>query len=81
MRAPNQHPWQFKESKSWGLFWSCHLNSTANSAHLAHLAHFTENRLNWQCRLAGSSKMARRILIFLIAKGAKPSIWLKSIAT
>ena len=24
------------KSKSWGLFWSCQLNSTANSAHLAH---------------------------------------------
>jgi hypothetical protein len=31
------------------------------------------NGLNWQCCLAGSSKMAPRILIFLIAMGAKPS--------
>ena len=35
------------------------------------------NGLNWQCSLAGSSKMAPRILIFLIAMGAK----LKFIAT
>jgi hypothetical protein len=32
----NRHPWQLKKSKSWGPFWSCQLNSTANSAHLAH---------------------------------------------
>ena len=30
------HPWQLKQSKSWGPFWSYQLNSTANSAHLAH---------------------------------------------
>jgi hypothetical protein len=27
--------WQLKKSKSWGPFWSCQLNSTANSAHSA----------------------------------------------
>ena len=31
------------------------------------------NGLNWRCCLAGSSKMAPRILIFSIAMGAKPS--------
>jgi hypothetical protein len=31
------------------------------------------NGLNWQCFLAGSSKMAPRILIFSIVMGAKPS--------
>ena len=36
--------------------------------------------LNWQCCLSGSSKMAPSILIFSIAKGAKPSFQLKSIA-
>ena len=29
------HPWQLKKLKSWGPFWSYHLNSTANSAHLS----------------------------------------------
>ena len=33
----NRHPWKLKKSKSWGLFWSYQLNSTANSAHLAQL--------------------------------------------
>ena len=28
------HPWQLKKSKSWGLFRSYQLNSTANLAHL-----------------------------------------------
>ena len=37
------------------------------------------NRLNWQCCLAGSSKMAPRILIFSIAMGADYSIELISI--
>ena len=32
----NRNPWPLKKSKSWGLFWSYQLNSTANSAHLAH---------------------------------------------
>ena len=57
----NRHPRQLKKSKLWGPFWSCQLNSTANSVHLAH---FALNRLNWHCCLAGSSKMAPRILIF-----------------
>ena len=38
MRAPRPQmnkPWQLKKSKSWGPFWSCQLNSTANLAHLA----------------------------------------------
>ena len=30
-------------------------------------------RPNWQCRLAGSSKTAPKILIFSIGMGAKPS--------
>jgi hypothetical protein len=34
---------------------------------------FTANWLNWQCRLASSSKTAPRILLFLIDMGAKPS--------
>ena len=41
---------------------------------------FEVNGLNWQCYLAGSSKTAPRILIFSIAIGAKPSLYLKSIA-
>ena len=39
------------------------------------------NGLKWQYCLAGSSKTAPRILIFLIAIGAKPLFQLKSIAT
>ena len=30
----NRHPCLLKQSKSWGAFWSYHLNSTANPAHL-----------------------------------------------
>jgi hypothetical protein len=30
----NWHPFQLKKSKSWGLFWSYQLYSTANPAHL-----------------------------------------------
>ena len=37
------------------------------------------NGLNWQCCLAGSSKMAPRILIFSIAMGADNSFYVKSI--
>ena len=36
---------------------------------------------NWQCCLAGSSKTAPRILIFSTAMGAKPSFYMKFIAT
>ena len=39
------------------------------------------NGLNWQCCLAGSSKMAPRILIFSIDMGADYSIDLISIET
>ena len=36
------------------------------------------NGLDWQCCLAGSSKMATRILIFLIAIGADYSYEMKN---
>jgi hypothetical protein len=39
------------------------------------------NRLNWQCCLAGSSKMAPRILIFSMAMGADYSFEPISIET
>ena len=39
------------------------------------------NGPNWQCFLAGSFKTAPRILIFSIGMGAKPSIYIKFIAT
>ena len=42
---------------------------------------FEVNGLDWQCCLAGSSKTAPRILIFSTAMGAKPSFYLKFIAT
>ena len=40
-----------------------------------------QNGLNWQCCLASSSKTAPRILIFSIAISAKPSFYMKSVAT
>ena len=40
-----------------------------------------QNGLNWQCCLAGSSKTAPRILIFSTVIGAKPSFYMKFIAT
>jgi hypothetical protein len=42
---------------------------------------FTVNGLDWQCYLAGSSKMAPTILIFSIAMGADYSFELNSIET
>ena len=39
------------------------------------------NGLDWQCCLVGSSKTAPRILIFSIAMSAKPSFYIKFIAT
>ena len=36
---------------------------------------FELNGLDWQCRLAGSSKMAPRIFIFLIVLGAEYSFY------
>ena len=42
---------------------------------------FEVNGLDWQCCLAGSSKTAPRILVFLIVLGAEYSFYLKSIAT
>jgi hypothetical protein len=35
------HPEQLKKLKSWGLFWTYQLNSTAN------LAHLPRNRAKW----------------------------------
>ena len=62
-----RHPGQLKKWKSWEPFWSYQLNSTANPAHLPqNWAKFEVNRLDWQSCLAGSSKMAPRILIFSI---------------
>ena len=42
---------------------------------------FEVNWLDWQCCLAGSSRAAPRILVFLIAKGADYSFYLKTIET
>ena len=39
------------------------------------------NGLDWQCCLAGSSKTAPRILIFLITMGADYSFYVKTIET
>ena len=74
----NRHPCPLKKSKSWGPFWSYQLNSTANPAHLP------KNWAIWAelaVLLAGSSKMAPRILIFSIAVVADYLFYVKSIAT
>ena len=42
---------------------------------------FQVNGLDWQCCLAGSSKMAPRILIFSIAKDADNLCYMKFSAT
>ena len=42
---------------------------------------FAVNRLDWQCCLAGTSKIAPRILIFSIVMGADYSIELIIIVT
>ena len=44
----NRHTWQLKKLKSWEPIWP----------------NFEANGLDWDCCLAGSSKMAPRILIF-----------------
>ena len=72
----NRHPWLLKKSKSWGPFWSYQLNSTANSAYSP--GKWAKHGLNWQCCLAGSSKMVPRILIFSIAIGADYSYEVKN---
>jgi hypothetical protein len=60
-----------KKSKSWKPFWGYLQNSTANPAHLLHKwAKWAELTVQFSWY---SSKKAPRILIFLIAKGAKPS--------
>ena len=67
-----RHPGgQWKKFESLGLFWSYQPNSTAN------LAHLPRNRAKW----TGSSKTAPRSLIFSTAMGAKPSSYIKFIAT
>ena len=51
------HPWHLKKSKSWGPFWSYHLDSSAN------LAHLPQKWVKW-------AELAVVILIFSIAMGA-----------
>ena len=55
------HPWQLKKFKSWGRF-----GATSYTALPIQPIWpiFEVNRLDWHCCLAGSSKMAPRILIF-----------------
>ena len=77
-----RHPLQLKKSKSWEPFGSYQLNSTANPAHSPqNWAYFEVNGLNWQCCLAGSSKMAPRIFIFSIVLGAEYLSYVKSTVT
>ena len=78
----NRQPYQLTKSKSWKLFWSYLQNCTANPAHLPQKwAKNGSNGLNWQYSLAGSSKTAPRIFIFLIVKGAEYLSYMKSIET
>ena len=71
------HPWQLKKSKSWGLFWRYQLiKQHCQFSPFGPI--FEVNGLNWQCYLAGSSKMAPRILIFSIAIGADYSYEVKN---
>ena len=67
-----RHPEQLKKWKSWEPFWSYQLNIYLKIG---------PNWPNRQCCLAGSSKMAPRILIFSIALGANHSFYVKSIET
>ena len=65
-----------EKTKSWGSFWSCQLNSNANSAHLAHFCgEYAEMVVLF------SSKTAPMILIVSIAMGADYSIEPISIET
>ena len=70
----NRQPQQQKKSKSWELLWSYQLKSSANPTH-------SPQKWNWQCCLAGSYKMAPRILIFSIVLGAEYLCQVKSIET
>ena len=62
-----RHPGQLKKLNSWGPFWSYQLNSTAN------LAHLPRNGAKW-------AELAV-LFIFSTAMGAKPSFYMKFIAT
>ena len=67
-----------EKSKSWGLFWSYHLNSTANPAHLPRIwAKWAKLAVLFNS--AGSSKTTPRILIFSIAMSAYYSFDVKNI--
>ena len=74
----NGHQWQLKKIKILGAV----LELPATALPIQHIyQEYGQNGLNRQCCLAGSSNTAPRILIFLIAMGAKPSYYLKFIAT
>ena len=61
----NRHTWQLKKLKSWEPIWP----------------NFEANGLDWDCCLAGSSKMAPRIFIFSIVLGSENLSYVKSIET
>jgi hypothetical protein len=61
-----------KKSKSWGPFWS-YVTAKQHCQFSSFGPIFEVNGLDWQQYLAGSSKVAPRILIFSIAMGVKPS--------
>ena len=72
----DRHPLQLKKSKSWDPFWSYQHCQFGQFGPI-----LRENGLDWQCCLAGSSKTAPRIFIFLIVKGAEYLPYMKSIET
>jgi hypothetical protein len=64
-----------EKKKIFEPFWSYHLNSNAN------LAHLPRNRAKWvELAVLFSSKTAPWILFFSTAMGAKPSFCMKFIA-
>ena len=72
------HPWQLKNQNPGGRFGAA--SQTALPIQSI-WPNFLVNGPNWQCCLAGNSKMGPRILIFSIAMGANYSFYMKSIAT
>ena len=69
----NWHQWQLKNSKAIWSYKHCRFGHF--------WPNFEVNGLNWQCCLAGTSKMATRIFIFSIVQGAKYLSCMKSIET
>jgi hypothetical protein len=67
----NQCPWQLKQSKSWGPFWSYHLNSTTYQSSQFPTKMGQMGRIGSAVKLV-AIKQGPRTSIFSIAMGAKP---------